>query len=111
MSNQRSNGALTRRDFLAGTATLAAAGAAATFPAPFIRNAEAATMQLRALMWEPYVLPGMVAEFESTHGVKFATTFFDGNSEAYNKLKLGGTKDFDLVQADGFWSRVYFREG
>lgn len=111
MSNQHGKGALTRRDFLAGTATLAAAGAAATFPTPFIRNAEAATMQLRALMWEPYVLPDMVADFESTHGVKFATTFFDGNSEAYNKLKLGGTKDFDLVQADGFWSRVYFRDG
>ena len=101
----------TRRKFLQGTGALALAGAANVFPTPFIRDAQAATLQIRALMWEPYVLPDMVAAFEAKHNAKFSTTFFDGNSEAYNKLKLGGTKDFDLVQADGFWSRLYFREG
>ena len=42
---------------------------------------------------------------------RFSPTFFDGNSEAFNKMKVGGTKDFDLVQADGFWPRLYFRQG
>ncbi len=102
---------VSRRTFLKHTGTFALAGAAVTLPAPFIRNARAATLDIRALMWEPYVLPDMVAAFEAEHDVNFTTTFFDGNSEAYNKLKLGGTNDFDLVQADGFWSRLYYREG
>jgi spermidine/putrescine transport system substrate-binding protein len=37
--------------------------------------------------------------------------FFDGNSEAYNTLRAGGTSDFDLVMADGFWPRLYARQG
>jgi spermidine/putrescine transport system substrate-binding protein len=103
--------ALSRRSLLKGASALALSGAATTLSTPFIGRAEAATLQLRALMWEPYVLPEMIAAFEAEHGAKFSTTFFDGNSEAYNKLKLGGTRDFDLVQADGFWSRLYHREG
>ncbi|GGG68625.1 ABC transporter [Salipiger pallidus] len=111
MSKFTKTGAITRRSMLKGSGTLALAGAMSALPSPFIRNAEAATLEIRALMWEPYVLPAMIAEFEAEHGVKFTTTFFDGNSEAYNKLKLGGTRDFDLAQADGFWSRLYSREG
>ena len=26
-------------------------------------------------------------------------------------MKVGGTKDFDIVQGDGFWPRLYFRQG
>ncbi|WP_420006581.1 ABC transporter substrate-binding protein [Arenibacterium sp. LLYu02] len=111
MSKFTKPGALTRRSMLKGSGTMALAGAMAALPSPFIRNAKAATLEIRALMWEPYVLPEMIAAFEAEHGVKFTTTFFDGNSEAYNKLKLGGTRDFDLAQADGFWSRLYSREG
>lgn len=98
-----------RRSILKGAGALA--GAATVLSTPYIANAAAGTMQIRALMWEPYVLPDMIAAFEEEHNAKFSTTFFDGNSEAYNKLKLGGTRDFDFVQADGFWSRLYHREG
>lgn len=87
-----------------------AAGAVASLAAPYIRPASAAPTQLRALMWEGYLLPDVIAAFEEKHGVTFSPTFFDGNSEAYNKLRVGGTKDFDLVQADGFWPSLYFRE-
>lgn len=87
-----------------------AAGAMAAVAAPYIRPASAAPTQLRALMWEGYLLPDVIAAFEEKHGITFAPTFFDGNSEAYNKLRVGGTKDFDLVQADGFWPSLYFRE-
>ncbi|GLK72949.1 extracellular solute-binding protein [Ancylobacter dichloromethanicus] len=87
-----------------------AAGALVTLAAPYVRPASAAPSQLRALMWEGYLLPDVIAAFEEKHGVKFAPTFFDGNSEAYNKLRVGGTKDFDLVQADGFWPSLYYRE-
>lgn len=80
-------------------------------PGPFISNARAATPTLRLLMWQPYAIKETISAFESSLGVKFAPTFFDGNSEAFNKLKVGGTKDFDMVMADGFWPRLYFRQG
>lgn len=78
---------------------------------PFISDASAATPTLRLLMWQPYAIKETIAEFETSLGVKFAPTFFDGNSEAFNKLKVGGTADFDMVMADGFWPRLYFRQG
>ncbi|MGE3832741.1 MAG: PotD/PotF family extracellular solute-binding protein [Parvibaculaceae bacterium] len=97
-----------RRNFLKAGA--AAAGTLA-LARPFIGNAEAATPTLRLLMWQPYAIKETIEAFESTFGAKFAPTFFDGNSEAFNKLKVGGTKDFDMVMADGFWPRLYFRQG
>ena len=78
---------------------------------PFIGNAQAATPTLRLLMWQPYAIKETIAAFEDKFKAKFAPTFFDGNSEAFNKLKVGGTKDFDMVMADGFWPRLYFRQG
>ena len=62
-------------------------------------------------MWQPYAIKETIAEFETKTGARFSPTFFDGNSEAFNKMKVGGTKDFDIVQADGFWPRLYFRQG
>jgi spermidine/putrescine-binding protein len=71
---------------------IAAAGALAFRPsAPFISNAEAATPTLRLLMWQPYVIKETVAEFEEKVGARFSPTFFDGNSEAFNKMNVGGT--------------------
>ena len=101
---------LTRRRLLGGAAL--AAGAVAFKPcAPFISNAEAAATTLRLLMWQPYAIKETIAEFESETGARFSPTFFDGNSEAFNKMKVGGTKDFDIVQADGFWPRLYYKQG
>ncbi len=81
-------GGVDRRQVLTGLAV----GTAAALATPYIRPASAAVTSLRALMWEGYVLPDVVAAFEEEHQVKFAPSFFDGNSEAYNKLKLGGTR-------------------
>ena len=95
-----------RRKFLKSTA-LGAGGVAAGLTlggtAPYIRNAKAATLELRWLGWEHYNVKSLTAEFENAHGVKVSAGFFDGNSEAWNKLRAGGTQDFDLVMADGFW--------
>jgi spermidine/putrescine transport system substrate-binding protein len=99
---------LSRRSLMAGAA--AAAGLAA-WKGPFIGDAEAATPTLRLLMWQPYAIKETVASFEGSFKARFSPTFFDGNSEAFNKMKVGGTKDFDIVQGDGFWPRLYFRQG
>ena len=94
----------TRRELLKGAGAIA-------LTTPFIRNAQAATLELRWLGWEHYNVSSIVSGFEKEYGVKVSSGFFDGNSEAYNKLKAGGTNDFDLVMADGFWPRLYARQG
>jgi len=94
----------TRRKLLKGAGAIA-------LTAPFIRNAQAATLELRWLGWEHYNVSSIVSGFEKEYGVKVSSGFFDGNSEAYNKLKAGGTNDFDLVMADGFWPRLYAKQG
>jgi spermidine/putrescine-binding protein len=90
---------------------VAGAAAAVALKSPFVRNAEAATLELRWLGWEHYNVKDLTAAFEKEHGVKVSAGFFDGNSEAYNKLRAGGTGDFDLVMADGFWPRLYGKQG
>ena len=99
---------LTRRGLLAATAGTVALGALAF---PNIRNVRAATLELRWLGWEHYNVKELTAAFEQEHNVKVSAGFFDGNSEAYNKLRAGGTRDFDLVMADGFWPRLYAKQG
>lgn len=96
-----------RREVLKTTAAVAGV----TLAAPYIRNAEAATPTVRMLMWEDYIIQETVTEFEDKYKARIAPQFFDGNSEAFNKMKAGGTADFDLVMADGFWPRLYLRDG
>lgn len=102
---------VSRRGVLKGAAALAAAGFTWKSIGPFVRNAEAATLELRWLGWEHYNVKSLTAEFENRQGVKVSAGFFDGNSEAWNKLRAGGTQDFDLVMADGFWPRLYAKQG
>jgi len=99
--------AVSRRTVLKGALAASAAGIAM----PWVRNAEAATLELRWLGWEHYNVKVLTAKFEEIYGVKVSAGFFDGNSEAYNKLRAGGTADFDLVMADGFWPRLYAKQG
>jgi spermidine/putrescine-binding protein len=102
---------VSRRSVLKGAAAATLAGLTVKSMGPFVRNAKAATLELRWLGWEHYNVKSLTAEFESRHGVKVSAGFFDGNSEAWNKLRAGGTQDFDLVMADGFWPRLYAKQG
>ncbi|WP_434291243.1 ABC transporter substrate-binding protein [Celeribacter sp. SCSIO 80788] len=95
---------ISRRAALKG---LSATGAVALCT-PFIGKAEAATLELRGLIWEPYNQRDMVKAFEKEHGVKVSFSYFDGNAEAFNQFRSGGTKDFDMVMADGHWPKTYF---
>jgi spermidine/putrescine-binding protein len=101
----------TRRTVMASGAAAAAAGFSARATGPFVRDARAAELELRVLMWANYNVESTIKAFEQEHGVRFAPTYFDGNSEAFNKMKAGGTQDFDLVQADGHWPRTYHKQG
>ena len=96
-----------RREVLKTTAAVAGA----TLAASYISDAEAAIPTVRMLMWEDYIIQETVTAFEDKYKARIAPQFFDGNSEAFNKMKAGGTEDFDLVMADGFWPRLYLRDG
>ena len=110
-AKRRTDPKVSRRRVLKGTAAVAAAGLTYKSMGPFVRDAKAATLELRWLGWEHYNVKSLTAEFEKRHGVKVSAGFFDGNSEAWNKLRAGGTQDFDLVMADGFWPRLYAKQG
>ena len=78
---------------------------------PWVRTSQSAQLEISWLGWEHYNVKTLTAEFEKTHGCKVSAGFFDGNSECYNKLRAGGTKDFDMFMADGFWPRLYYKQG
>ncbi len=99
---------MTRRQVLKSAAL---APVAVAVSAPWVRDAKAATAELRWLGWEHYNVKPIVEGFEKEYGARVSSGFFDGNSEAYNKLRAGGTNDFDLVMADGFWPRLYAKQG
>ena len=107
MSKRSKTSGLSRRKML----KTGAAAAAVAVAAPHVRNAAAAEPTIRMLIWQDYNIAETVQEFEELHGAKVSPAFFDGNSEAFNKMKAGGTADFDLVMADGFWPRLYLRDG
>ena len=94
---------VTRRTFLKKSAAGAAVIYTAASMGPFVRTSKAAKLELRWLGWEHYNVKKLTAKFEKEHNCKVSAGFFDGNSEAYNKLRGGGVKDFDLVMADGFY--------
>lgn len=114
VANKQQEKEYSRRKFLKTTVAGVTGVAATTFSmkstGPFIRNAEAATLELRWLGWEHYNVKSLTAAFEKENDVKVSAGFFDGNSEAWNKLRAGGTQDFDLVMADGFWPRLYAKQ-
>ena len=115
IANKQQKSDFSRRKFLKSTVAGVTGVAATSFSmkstGPFIRNAEAATLELRWLGWEHYNVKSLTAAFEKENDVKVSAGFFDGNSEAWNKLRAGGTQDFDLVMADGFWPRLYAKQG
>ncbi|HEX2529554.1 MAG TPA: extracellular solute-binding protein [Geminicoccus sp.] len=104
-------GTLLGRKLSRRSALAAGAAAGAVIAAPYVRRAHAAGGNLRMLIWQDYNIAETVQEFEAKFGATVSPAFFDGNSEAFNKMKAGGTGDFDLVMADGFWPRLYLRDG
>ena len=94
-----------RRQVLIGGATVAGATALGGCPGPTKK------LELRWLGWEHYDVRELREEFEETHNCVVRAQYFDGNSEAFAKLRNGGAQDFHLVMADGFWPRLYHRQG
>jgi spermidine/putrescine-binding protein len=92
MKKKSKNAPLTRRSFLKKSATGAAAVFTAASMGPFVRTSKAAKLELRWLGWEHYNVKKLTAKFEKQYNCKVSAGFFDGNSEAYNKLRAGTQK-------------------
>jgi len=102
---------VSRRSFLKKSAAGAAVAFSASCFGPFVRTSKAAKLEIRWLGWEHYNVKSLTAAFEKQYNCKVSAGFFDGNSECYNKLRAGGVKDFDMFMADGFWPRLYAKQG
>jgi spermidine/putrescine-binding protein len=84
---------ITRRAALSSVAKGAVmAGAAVTVAAPWVRNAKAATLELRWLGWEHYNVKSIVESFEKEYGASVSAGFFDGNSEATTSCALAARR-------------------
>lgn len=102
---------MSRRQFLQATGVAAAGVALGACGGQTSTSTNASGQTLRWLGWEHYNVPELNQKFEEEFGVRVSAGFFDGNSEAYNSLRAGGTEDYDLVMADGFWPRLYAKQG
>ena len=95
-----------RRDFLKHAAAGAGAAALAAFPG---RASAAGTVNW--LAWGGHVEPAGIKSFFEASGIRVNHIGMSGNAETFAKLKLSGTSQYDLFEADGLWPLRYMQEG
>jgi spermidine/putrescine transport system substrate-binding protein len=84
----------TRRTLLQGAAAAATLAAAGPF---IVRNARAASGELKVFAWSGYIAPEMLADFEKKTGIKPALTEYGTNDELLNQLRASGGSGFDII--------------
>jgi len=85
----------TRRTLLQGAAAAGVMAAAGPF---FVRNARAASGEVRIFAWAGYVSPEMLADFEKKTGIKPSLTEYGTNDELLNQLRASGGAGYDIIQ-------------
>jgi spermidine/putrescine-binding protein len=63
------------------------------------------------LAWGGHVEPGGIKDFFEKTGTRVNHVPMSGNAETFAKLKLSGTSQYDLFEADGLWPLRYHQEG
>jgi spermidine/putrescine-binding protein len=96
-----------RREFLKHAA-LAGAGAAALGAWP---GRAVAAGNVNWLAWGGHVEPQGLKSFFDASGIRVNHIGMSGNAETFAKLKLSGTAQYDLFEADGLWPVRYMQEG
>ena len=96
-----------RRAFLK-QAAMAGAGAAALGGWPG-RASAAGTVNW--LAWGGHVEPAGIKSFFDSTGIRVNHIGMSGNAETFAKMKLSGTAQYDLFEADGLWPLRYMQEG
>ena len=96
-----------RRDFLMLAAAL---GAGAAGLSAWLWRAQAAGT-VNWLAWGGHVEPQGIKSFFDASGIRVNHIGMSGNAETFAKLKLSGTAQYDLFEADGLWPLRYHQEG
>ena len=98
-----------RRDFLRQAALAGTGLGAAALGAWPGRAAAAGTVNW--LAWGGHVEPQGIKSFFDSSGIRVNHIGMSGNAETFAKLKLSGTAQYDLFEADGLWPQRYMQEG
>ena len=93
-ATQRAARAFTRRTLLKGAAAAGALSAAGPF---IVRNARAASGEVKLFAWSGYISPEMIADFEKKTGIKAVLTEYGTNDELLNQLRASGGAGFDVI--------------
>ncbi|WP_458189871.1 extracellular solute-binding protein [Haladaptatus sp. NG-WS-4] len=67
--------------------------------------------QLNIFQWGDYWPDGTVQDFEKAYGVKVNVSNFASNEEMFNKLKAGGTNQYDLIFPSDYMINVLVKQG
>lgn len=94
----------TRRDLIRGAGVLGAASLALPNPAR-------AAGTVNWLAWGGHVEPQGIKAFFDKTGIRVNHIGMSGNAETFAKLKLSGTAQYDIFEADGLWPVRYHEEG
>ncbi len=101
--------AIDRRHFLKTAALTGGALATGSLSAWPRRAAAAGTVNW--LAWGGHVEPEGIKKFFEASQVRVNHIGMSGNAETFAKLKLSGTSQYDLFEADGLWPVRYHQEG
>ncbi|KZN23058.1 ABC transporter substrate-binding protein [Haladaptatus sp. R4] len=67
--------------------------------------------QLNIFQWGDYWPDGTVQDFEKAYGVKVNVSNYASNEEMFNKLKAGGTSQYDLIFPSDYMINVLVKQG
>ena len=98
-----------RRRFMKQAAAGGSAAAAAALGLWPGQAAAAGTVNW--LAWGGHVEPQGLKSFFDASGIRVNHIGMSGNAETFAKLKLSGTAQYDLFEADGLWPVRYAQEG
>ena len=94
-----------------GAAAPAAAPAPAQQPATQMMG-KTVTGPIRWLNWSTYDIKEIRNSWEKIYpGVGIELIAINDNEEAFGKIKVAGTGQYDIIGADGLWCQEYYRNG
>ncbi|MFB6240811.1 MAG: extracellular solute-binding protein, partial [Gemmatimonadota bacterium] len=66
---------------------------------------------LNVFQWTDYWPQGTVEKFEKAYGVKVNVSNYASNEEMFNKLKAGGTGQYDLIFPSDYMINILVKQG
>ena len=99
-----------RRDFLLGTSSLAAASGLLSLGARPV-SAEDIANEIRWYTWSTYYDPDWFTAFNEQTGIQEVPGFGTSNDQQFAKMKAGGSREWDLFSIENVMCPLYIKEG